>query len=293
MLSIITCSINETKLKLLKNSLAETTTLPYELIVIENMANRFGICEAYNLGAKQSNFEYLCFVHEDIVFKNNGWDKNFVNHLSDKKISLVGILGNTIKTIFPSGVYSNIQSTNRINQIQILKSGTSIHYYNNPKDEETSEVATLDGMLLGTKKEYWNKIPFDDLTLSGFHGYDIDFSLSMMMLGKVIVVYDILVEHASFGVYTKEWLDNQIDIVKKWENFLPLQKGDTDSKTLKIREKDDFLQLTIKILNLRYPLHISIKYGLKSIIRYPFQRLNLFIIKNLTIRSLKLLKSII
>ncbi|TKC08186.1 hypothetical protein FA048_13590 [Pedobacter polaris] len=286
MLSIITCSIDQTKLSLLKKSLTETTSLLYELIVIDNSKNKYNISQAYNLGAAQSKYDFLCFVHEDIIFKNKDWDRNFIHHLSNKKISLIGILGNIIKTRTPSGVYSNIQYTNRINQIQKLKDGTTVSYYDNPNEEDISEVAVLDGMLLGTTKSHWEKISFDE-KIDGFHAYDIDFSLAMAQLGKVGVVYDILLEHCSFGSQTKEWASNQIIVTNKWKKFLPIQKGEADTRTLKIREKDDLIQFTIRLLNLRYKRNVSFKYSILVILKYPFHRINLFIIKQLLIQSFK------
>lgn len=292
MLSIITCSIDQTKLNLLKKSLTETTSHTYELIVIDNSKNKYNICQAYNLGAKQSKYNFLCFVHEDVVFKNRGWDKNFVNHLSNKKISLIGILGNTIKTRIPSGVYSGIQHTNRINQIQRLKDGSIVHYYTNPKEEEISEVATLDGMLLGTTKSHWDNIPFDE-KIAGFHAYDVDFSLAMSQLGKVVVVYNVLIEHASFGGNTIGWIESQLKVIEKWHSFLPIQKTDTDKKTLFERERDDLNQFAISLLKLKYNLKLAYKYSFLAILKNPSQRINLFFFKHLGIQTYKWLTSTI
>ena len=291
MISIITCSIDEIKLNSLKKSLAETTFYPYELIAIDNAANEYGICQAYNLGATQSKFECLCFVHEDIVFKTHHWDINFINHLSDKSISLIGILGNTIKTIFPSGVYSAVQHTNRINQLQTSTTNNPVLNYCNPHHEVISEVAVLDGMLLGTTKENWSKISFDEAILNGFHGYDIDFSLSMLTLGKVVVVYDILIEHASGGGNTSAWVENQLKVIEKWRAVLPVQKINIDKRTLLQREIDDLNQFAIALLKLKYDLKLAYKYSFLAMLKSPLQRINLFFIKHLSIQTYKWLTS--
>ncbi len=283
MLSIITCSINPEKLAQLSQSLAETTELPYELIVIENKGHNYGICQAYNLGAAQSKFAYLCFVHEDIIFKNKGWDQHFVAHFETKEIAMIGILGNTIKTKYPSGVYSAVQHTNRINQLQLLPDGSSIHYYNNPLEEKTSEVATLDGMLLGTLKTYWLAQKFDE-NLAGFHAYDVDYSLAMRQMGKVAVVYDILIAHASFGGNTRSWIDNQLQTAKKWRHILPIRPKDHDSRTLRLREQDDLRQFSIALLKLNYRYRLALYYGLLTLLSKPFQRVNLFIVKQLILQ---------
>ncbi|WP_412467658.1 glycosyltransferase [Pedobacter sp. KLB.chiD] len=285
MISIVTCSINPKKLALLQQSLVETTFHPYELIVIDNTEHKYSICSAYNFGASKSKFEYLCFVHEDIIFKTQNWDINFINHFEkNANISLIGVVGNTVKTAFPSGVYSIVQHTNRMNQLQAVLNEKPIHYYHNPKYEMHSEVATLDGMLLGTKKIFWQKYNFDDLTLMDFHGYDIDFSLAMAQLGKVVVVYDMLIEHASSGGNTVAWIESQLKITKKWSASLPVQI-EADHKTLREREIDDLNQFAISLLRSRYSLKLAYQFCSLAFLRRPFQRINLFFLKHLMLQT--------
>lgn len=291
MLSIITCSINATKLNSLKKSLNETTFHPFELIAINNEGNKYSIGQAYNIGARQSNFLYLCFVHEDIIFKTEHWDINFIKHFENPNYSLIGILGNTVKTIYPSGVYSGVQNTNRIYQLQSAVNSPPTLIDCNPNEEKISEVAILDGMFLGTTKNHWNNIPFDEEILDGFHGYDIDFSLSMSTLGKVMVVYDILIEHSSGGGNTTQWVDSQLKVIKKWRSKLPIQKVEPNKITLYKREIDDLNQFAITLLKLKYNLKLAFKYSCIAMLRSPFQRINLFFIKHLCIQTYQWLTS--
>ncbi|WP_025144456.1 glycosyltransferase [Pedobacter jeongneungensis] len=284
MISVITCSISKAKLALLQNSLQATTSCEYELIAIDNSNNNYSICQAYNLGARKSKFDVLCFVHEDIEFLTPNWDQYLLGHLKEPDIALLGILGNTVKTIYPSGVYSPVLESNRINQVQKLSHGSDQHYYINPLEEKRSEVATLDGMLLGTTKKYWEKANFDEALLEGFHGYDVDFSLAMGQLGKVVVVYDILIAHSSFGGNNKTWIENQIKIVKKWRSYLPICKGAVSKKMLKERERADLNDLMRSLLKLNSPFGISLKYAWLAIRKTPFQRINLHFIKKLFLK---------
>ncbi|SER31648.1 glycosyltransferase [Pedobacter rhizosphaerae] len=281
MTSIITCSVNPEYLKEFSTSIAGTTTLPYEIISIDNRDNKYSICEAYNIGAKQSKYQNLCFIHEDIRLLTSGWDENLALHLKSKKVSLVGILGNTVKTKYASGVYSSVTETNRINQIQCFKDGSKLHYYHNPDQEDESEVATLDGMFLATTKNNWQKQPFDEQNLKGFHGYDIDFSLAMGKLGKVVVVYDILLEHLSSGGNTLEWLKNQLIVIEKWQNELPVISNSTHEELLNAREIDDINQLANTLIKLKKHTGICYRYVLKLFIKRPFHRANLSILKRL------------
>lgn len=283
MISIIICSRDKKLLEELLLNIEETIGIPYEVLARDNSLNTEGICEAYNLGASKAKYQYLVFCHEDLLFHTQDWGENLIRHLQKEDVSLVGILGNIIKTRIPSGVYSSVQNTNRINQLQRLKDGSTIQYLTNPLNETVSEVKILDGMFLATKKDFWEKHPFDQTTFDGFHGYDIDFSLSMGSLGKVVVVYDILIEHFSFGGNTLQWIESQSAVIKKWRNKLPAVIKGTNEKELKKRAIDDLTQLTLSILKLKWSKFYAFKYSFLLFMKAPFRRVNLFISKKLTL----------
>ena len=281
MISIIISSQTPLLLQQVSENINETIGVDFEIISVANSNGKISICKAYNQGGKKAQYPFLCFCHEDILFHTQNWGELLISHLKEKNVSLIGILGNTVKTKIPSGVYSSVQNTNRINQLQRLKDYSTEHYFTNPLNEIVSEVTILDGMFLATKKQYWQKQPFDEQLLDGFHGYDIDFSLSMGKLGKVIVVYDILIEHFSFGGNTAGWLKSQFSLVKKWKKQLPVQTKGTDKSTLKKREIDDLTQLTLSILKLKWDKIYAIKYSFILLTKAPFRRINLSILKQL------------
>jgi glycosyltransferase involved in cell wall biosynthesis len=185
MISIIICSKNQTLLKQVSKNIESTIGADYELIVINNSSNEHSLSQAYNKGARQATHEYLLFVHEDLVFHTEDWGRYLVKHLEDPEIALVGVLGCTIKSKCPSGVWVPVEGVNRMNHLQGKPDGRTEKIYENPFDEPVSEVAVLDGMFLATRKEYWEQKPFDEDLLKGFHGYDIDFSLSQRALELV------------------------------------------------------------------------------------------------------------
>lgn len=283
MVSIIISSRNPLLLQQVSENIKETIGVDFEIISIVNPNGKISVCNAYNEGAKKAQYPFLCFCHEDILIHTQNWGELLISHFKKKDVSLIGILGNTIKTKIPSGVYSSVQNTNRINQLQRLKDYSTAHYYTNPLNEIVSEVTVLDGMFLATKKQYWQKQSFDEQLLDGFHGYDIDFSLSMGKLGKVIVIYDILIEHFSFGGNTAGWLKSQFSLVKKWKNQLPMQTKGTDKSTFKKREIDDLTQLTLSILKLKWSKTYAIKYSAILLVKAPFRRVNLSILKQLIV----------
>jgi hypothetical protein len=75
------------------NNITETAGVDVEIIPIDNSDNKYSIFSAYNTGYKKANFEYLCFLHEDISFKTHNWGQKLIQHLSKGGTGFVGIAG--------------------------------------------------------------------------------------------------------------------------------------------------------------------------------------------------------
>lgn len=223
MISLIIATRNAELLNQLTANIEKSIGVEYEVIAISGNNPGKGICHIYNEGATRAKFPFLCFMHEDILFHTDNWGKNLIKHLQHKEIALVGILGCLIKTKSPSGVYIPVQKLNRINQLQRTKENSIVHYFHNPYHESHSEVKLLDGLFLATTKQNHIKYNFDEDLLTAFHGYDVDYSLGQSLNGKVVVVYDILIEHFSFGGNTVSWIEAQLKITNKWLQKLPQQ----------------------------------------------------------------------
>lgn len=69
MISLIVCSRSpscpDSFSKHIETTIGE---LPYEIIWIDNSNNQRNICQAYNYGLSKARYDYLCFLHEDIIF---------------------------------------------------------------------------------------------------------------------------------------------------------------------------------------------------------------------------------
>jgi len=259
MISIIVCSINTILLTQIKENIENTIGVKYEIISIDNKINNFSLAHAYNWGAKRAQYPYLCFIHEDILFHTENWGQKLINHFNSGNISLIGMLGSIIKTKTPSGVYMPIQSLNRIYQSQRRTDGNRDIYFNNPNSDIRSSVRILDGMFLATTKSNYEKYQFDESISPGFHGYDIDFSLGQQQNGKVIVIYDILLEHMSYGGNTVAWIDAQLNITRKWAFKLPSvdKVNNIESKKAEIINNEILL---IAMFNNNYKKSIQLKY---------------------------------
>jgi glycosyltransferase involved in cell wall biosynthesis len=220
MISIIICSINKTFFDQVEKSVKETIGVIYEIIRIDNTIVNYGICKAYNEGAKQAKYDYLCFMHEDILFRSDNWGNILIDFFkSSPKTGLVGVAGSSYKSLVPSIWAQGLFNTDYRNIVQ--------HYKNLQVSEvgnqtEFNEVKTLDGVFLFTKKTIWEKHPFDDLNFDKFHCYDLDFSLQIGQDYKLFVCNGVLIEHFSSGSLNKDWLKYSIKLSEKWKHYLPV-----------------------------------------------------------------------
>lgn len=205
MLSIIISSYQPELYSALEKNIAETIGIPYEIIKIFN-PGLMGICEAYNKGAAKSQYNYLLFIHEDILFNTNNWGELLVNHLKKDKVGVVGLAGSNYVPIAPSAwsvidskyTFGNVNNTDKVTR-------------------PNAKVFALDGVFLAVRKLVFNEFNFDE-NLKGFHGYDTDFSLRIATKYNNYVVRDIFIRHFSRGNPDKVWLDNHMLIRKKIRN---------------------------------------------------------------------------
>ncbi|MDD3322130.1 MAG: glycosyltransferase [Paludibacter sp.] len=221
MISIIICSKKSDISTSLKENIKDTIGVDYEIVVIDNSMNNYSIFSAYNKGWSKSKFPYLCFVHEDVLFKTIDWGKNLITHLTDKETGIIGIAGGKIMTRIPAHWWSvGYGYKNLIQHYKNKKTPRSEHFHNS--SDARQPVILLDGVFLSMRSELFNTIQFDE-ELTGFHGYDHDICVqSIMACYSNYVVFDILLEHFSDGDMNSQYYINLIKIYKKWEEHLPL-----------------------------------------------------------------------
>jgi hypothetical protein len=259
MISIIIATRNADLLGQITANIKKSIGVDHEIIAINGNNQDKGICRIYNEGATRAKFPFLCFIHEDLLFHTDNWGQNLIKHLKNEDVALVGVLGSLIKTKTPSGVYIPVQKLTRVNQLQRKKNGETDQYYENPGNDIRSEVKLLDGMFLAITKSNHAKYNFDEQLLTGFHGYDVDYSLGHASNGKIVVVYDILLEHFSYGGNTVSWIDAQLKITKKWLSKLPqhIMLSKQDILTAEIVNTSTFL---MTLYNDSYKKKIQFKY---------------------------------
>ena len=218
MISILTCGYKPENKINLENSIKNTIEAEHEFIYHDNRSNPIGICQAYNLLAKQAKGDYLCFVHEDIAFLEIGWGNNLIKNL--KQCDVFGVAGGKYKCSTPSGW--SISGYNCLKFTQAYpKKASQLFLEEGFHNDVLEEVIILDGVFIAIKKEVFESIQFDEITFKGFHGYDYDFCLNARHKFKLCVAKNIPIIHFSEGRNDKLWFETQILISNKWKDKLP------------------------------------------------------------------------
>lgn len=229
MLSLIVCSINPDFLSNLKENVASTIGLEHEWLVWDNRETGKGICEVYNSMAGTARYPYLCFLHEDLLFKTAAWGKLLIGILQTQDAKLLGIAGSNYKSSLYSGWYSGGGARDYSNIYHRLND----HEYHLCIPEKwepgEAEVVSIDGVFMACPKTSWEKTRFNEQLLKGFHFYDIDFSLRVARTGKVIVTNRIAMIHLTVGGdFGDKWVEQAFLFHDAMKGELPFTKDPVD-----------------------------------------------------------------
>ena len=285
MISIIICSVSELLREEIKVNIKKTIGIEHEIIIIKNEIFKYPIAKAYNTGAAIARYPYLCFSHEDVFFHTPNWGQILIRDFKDSGARLIGVLGSTIKTKHPGSVYIGDSKLNRQNHIQRHPYKSNTLSYENPNNEVLAEVCILDGLFIASTKRAWEETKFSEEYLASFHGYDIDYSIKNFLLGKIIVTYNILLEHFSHGSFSVEWLDTQIMLSKKWKDKLPLMVSGTSNKDAADTELYNLRDLIALLIKHNYRSGVQWKYFISYFRRSPIDKSNIYYFRRFLLRN--------
>lgn len=243
-ISIIVCSRFSKIASTLSNNINSTIgDIDYEIIWIDNSLNQYSIFEAYNIGVEKSTGNYLCFMHEDIIFHSKNWGNIIKNIFNNEKVGIIGVIGGYYIGKFSTDWYSSRITRGEIIQGYYKKNLYQKKHFNVNKYNYGPYVAAIDGLWMCIPKNLFtnHKIQWDSNTFHGFHLYDLDICMQVNSLGyKIQIADDILIEHQSSGNPNKTFYDNCVLFHKKWNRILPF------TSTLQINSEDiEKYELTI------------------------------------------------
>jgi len=256
MLSIIISSYQNHFFEQISENISQTIgdKIEYEIVKIWN-PGKMGICKAYNSGAAQSEYDNLLFLHEDVLFTEYNWGEKLLQILTLPNCGVVGVAGGDYYSYVPGSWWNSghkflhfIQTDN--NGQQFLNNRCNF-----PENTTEIPVKSLDGVFLACTRKVYNTIKFNE-NITGFHGYDLIFSLEASKKYTNFVTDQILINHFSAGSISKEWLNNILK-VRSIIAILPNQKIDIKVET------ENFYKLIALLKNFEYPRLESFKIIIK------------------------------
>lgn len=225
-LSVIICSVNpDLALKAVDN-FKQTAGVSLEIHVIDNRHSNRPIAQVYNEGAKLSTTPYLLFIHEDVIMKSENWGEVLTSKLEEPSCGVIGFAGATLWIPGPYAWWNVPEEYHRSNYSQVEDGESVTHILPQTQTGGFLPVVSLDGVALAVRKDVWQRFPFDESVLTGFHCYDIDFSVEISRHYVNYVSYDIKIFHLSNGKYDQRWLEiSEKVFVDKWINCSPMAVG--------------------------------------------------------------------
>lgn len=271
MISFVVCSISDEKLAAFRANVDRTIGVEYEIVAVDNRRAGYSLCQAYNIGASQARYPYLCFAHEDIAFLSDNWAQAIVDQLSVPTTGVIGFAGATGKPATMS-TWSFSGAYHRIN-IRETADGVSHRIVSNPRNERFAEVVTLDGLCLFVRADVWAKVRFDEVTLDGFHLYDLDFSTAVKVAGyRNYVCYTVMVEHFSRGSFNTTWIEYSKKYHRKWADKLPIFVEDHTARQIEKIERSTHRRMAYLILKRHLlPLNEMRAMVQKTMRDFPFR----------------------
>ena len=215
-ISIVICGTSKQLSQSLVDNISCTigTGVQYEIIYIDNTTGGKSIFQAYNYGLDKAHYSYVCFMHQDIEYKSNGWGEVVFSSFSDEKVGILGVVGCKYIGKRTLGWWASYS-----------KRGKAVDNKHGEMQFSTvcEDVVSLDGLWLTIRKSVYPKFRFDDVTFDGFHCYDMDACLQLHLLGyRVLVVPDILIHHYSGGNSSMAFYENSIKLCNKYAKYLPI-----------------------------------------------------------------------
>ncbi|WP_300597099.1 glycosyltransferase [Niabella sp.] len=245
MLSIVISSYREAFYTAIENNIAATigAEIPYELVQVKNPGS-MSVCQAYNKGLELSQYPYVLFLHEDLLFNTSGWGRTLLQIFKqNQQIGLIGVAGGLYKSKAPSGwwdiddraKYIYVRHGNK-EENEPMHYGFGIHTH-----EHIVRVLSLDGLFIALRKS--TGLRFNE-RLKGYHQYDLGISIDAHLKGYEAVCTDLIdITHFSMGNVDKSWIESADVFFDLYARHLPLYiSSNTTLRQKKQLETDNYIQ---------------------------------------------------
>lgn len=184
--SIVCVYNNDVQYKALADSLMGQA-VSCELLGLDNKNFRWkSAAAAYKYGVSLAQAPVVLFSHQDIVFLDDSFLREFVGLTMGDPELVVGVAGAALSE---DGRSRDLLSG--------MYQGNALRRHKTVQDRV--QVMTLDECLFGCNKRVFERITFDDSTCDGWHFYAVDFSLQALRAGLRVEVVPAEVLHLSGG----------------------------------------------------------------------------------------------
>lgn len=265
MISIIVCSIDEYWFDNFSKSVDKTIGVSYEIIRIDNRKENLSISKAYNNGAKLAKYNYLVFVHEDVVFHTENWGLILLKYFGSlENLGIIGVAGSSYHPISPSDWWisdNRYRHFHYVSNDKIANSDKGVLRQN--ENSQVFRVFCIDGMFLALDKKVFFEFGFDE-KIKGFHGYDTSISLRVARKYYNYFVPNLLIEHFSSGNHNSAFWLNTIHSIKSVYKELPYSINNKIDISVELKSWKIFIKNSIKF---KYNIFLLIKEGLSCLFR--------------------------
>jgi hypothetical protein len=199
-LTVVVCSIDAEKY--------ERCTARYRTLLGNRDIEIFGIhdarslASAYNWAARRATGTLVAFSHDDVEVLSPDFARALERAAT--VLDVVGVAGTSrlVDAYWPRAGHPYLHGW-------VIKPGpgsactVNVYGIDGPV---TGGLQGLDGMFIAAKPEVVARVPFDEDTFDGFHGYDVDFTFRAHREGfRVGTSAELAMIHASSGGYNDTW----------------------------------------------------------------------------------------
>lgn len=194
-----------------------------ELEVFFKEFNKKPLQQVYNKAidfAIKENCDHIVLCHDDIVLENFDYfklRKHFQNY------DVLGVAGASQIKIGEPALWHLMGGGFGSGNLH----GAVAHLHNGKKSMTAfgpypQQALIMDGVFLAISRKAFKKIRFDEECPSGFHFYDLAYTLDASLAGFKCGVVDAYITHASPGLreFTQDWKDGQSWFLNKYEKYV-------------------------------------------------------------------------
>lgn len=216
MISIIICSRNSNVNENIQKNINSTIGTAFEIVCIDNSKGEYSMCSAYNEGVRRAKGEYLCFMHEDIIFLSNGWGNICIEQFKDECVWMLGVVGTTY--LDAGSRYWCFSGKD------VGHAWTNGRKYVFNNDSASQDVVAIDGFWMMIRRELFeNALKWDSSIFQKFDMYDMDMSIQVISNGgRIRIIEEIDINHLSAGNYTPTFYEELLKFHAKWDHVLPV-----------------------------------------------------------------------